>query len=158
MGLTIDYLLSLPEKPAVHYCGLETLEIPKDLWQALSYPHTLSHPALPAYYAQMHEAAWGEVISILPNFTFQKELQSVATYQATTLFDVVYFDAFAPTRQAEMWQPAIFERLYHMMSAESALVTYCAKGQVRRDLQSVGFRVERLAGPAGKREMLRALK
>jgi tRNA U34 5-methylaminomethyl-2-thiouridine-forming methyltransferase MnmC len=155
--LTADYLLENPTKLA-YYCGLETLEIPAELWQALSYPTQVGKPALQPYFEAMHQAKWGEKTDILPNFTFQKELQSVSTYSSPTLFDVVYFDAFAPNRQAEMWQPEVFARLYAMMQTEGALVTYCAKGQVRRDLQSVGFVVERLPGPVGKREMLRASK
>jgi len=73
-------------------------------------------------------------------------------------FDVVYFDAFSPAVQPEMWTHDIFARLFAAMNPGAILTTYCAKGSVRRNMQSAGFAVERLPGPAGKREMLRAKK
>ena len=74
-------------------------------------------------------------------------------------YDVVYYDAFSPERQPEMWGEELFVKLYDAMNEGGVLVTYCAKGVVRRTLQAVGFSVERIAGPAGgKREILRARK
>ncbi len=154
--LTLDFLRDKPQKVA--YCGLETLEIPVELWQALSYPTLLGKPELSYYFQAMHESTWGTCLPLLPNFSFCKELQGVLTYNSPAVFDLVYFDAFAPRKQPEMWKPAVFAHLYAMMRENSSLVTYCAKGQVRRDLQSVGFVVERLEGAAGKFEMLRANK
>ncbi|TAE09991.1 MAG: SAM-dependent methyltransferase [Bacteroidetes bacterium] len=155
--LTVDFLLENPEK-SVSYTGLETLEVPQELWEALSYPTQAGKPELASHFAQMHQCAWHEPIALTENFTFCKVLQSVAEFDSPACFDVVYFDAFAPKRQPEMWQPEIFAHLFAMMHEGGVLVTYCAKGQVRRDLQSVGFSVERLEGPAGKQEMLRARK
>lgn len=74
------------------------------------------------------------------------------------VFDLVYFDAFGPRVQPELWEASIFEMLYNAMRPGAILVTYCAKGQVRRDLIAVGFYVEKIPGPPGKREMLRATK
>jgi tRNA U34 5-methylaminomethyl-2-thiouridine-forming methyltransferase MnmC len=73
-------------------------------------------------------------------------------------FDLVYYDAFGPATQPELWNKASFTRIARLLRSGGALVTYCAKGQVRRDLESVGFQAERLDGPPGKREMLRAWK
>ena len=73
-------------------------------------------------------------------------------------FDVVYFDAFGPRHQPEMWEDAVFEKMYSLMRPEGVLVTYSAKGEVRRAMTRSGFAVERLPGPPGKREMLRATK
>lgn len=73
-------------------------------------------------------------------------------------FDLVFFDAFGPRAQAEMWEETIFSNIFNRMNSGGVLVTYCAKGQVRRNMQSAGFKVERLPGPPGKREMLRASK
>jgi tRNA U34 5-methylaminomethyl-2-thiouridine-forming methyltransferase MnmC len=73
-------------------------------------------------------------------------------------FDLIYFDAFSPDKQPELWTQEIFEKMYSLMKKDALLVTYCAKGQVRRNLIASGLKVEKLAGPPGKREMLRAIK
>ena len=78
--------------------------------------------------------------------------------QSENQYDVVFYDAFGPPTQPEMWTPDIFQRMFDALTPGGILVTYCAKGQVRRDMQSAGFNVERLPGPPGKREMLRATK
>ncbi len=154
---TLAYMSQMPTQLA-YYCGLEVLEIPSELWQALAYPAQMDRADLTAYFEQMHITEWGQTQTLLPNFRFKKELKSVFDYTADVPFDVVYFDAFSPNKQAEMWEAGIFERLYAMMSAGGILVTYSAKGQVRRNMQSVGFITERLPGPARKHEMLRATK
>lgn len=155
--LTLAHLSKNPTQLA-SYCGLDTLAIPTEIWKELPYPTQMGMPELDAHFYQMHSSEWGKDMALLPNFTFRKELQSVTQYESTTLFDIVYFDAFAPSKQAEMWHLGIFEQLYKILEVGGVLVTYCAKGQVRRDLQSAGFQIERLPGPAGKREMLRGNK
>ena len=79
-------------------------------------------------------------------------------FNTNKLYDVIYFDAFAPNKQPELWKVDVFSKLFNLTSNNGVLVTYCAKGQVRRDLEKVGYIVERLEGPPGKREMLRAIK
>jgi tRNA U34 5-methylaminomethyl-2-thiouridine-forming methyltransferase MnmC len=73
-------------------------------------------------------------------------------------FDLIYFDAFGARVQPELWNELIFKKMYDSLRINGVLVTYSAKGSVRRAMQSVGFKVERLEGPPGKREMLRAIK
>jgi hypothetical protein len=106
----------------------------------------------------MHSCPWNEDIAITPHFTLHKALREVQSEVSEAQFDVVLYDAFGPPTQPEMWTPAIFQRMFNALKSGGILVTYCAKGQVRRDMQSVGFSVERLPGPPGKREMLRATK
>ena len=106
----------------------------------------------------MHSCPWNEDIVITPHFTLHKALREVQTEVSQEQFDVVFFDAFGPPTQPEMWTPDIFTRMFNALRLGGILVTYCAKGQVRRDMQAVGFTVERLPGPPGKREMLRATK
>jgi tRNA U34 5-methylaminomethyl-2-thiouridine-forming methyltransferase MnmC len=79
-------------------------------------------------------------------------------FKSNSFYDLIYFDAFAPRKQPELWNLEVFNKLFNLTSINGTLVTYCAKGQVRRDLESAGFKVERLNGPPGKREMLRATK
>ena len=106
----------------------------------------------------MHSCPWNEDATITSHFTLHKAQRRVQDEQAENLFDVVFYDAFGPPTQPEMWTLAIFQRMYAALKSDGIFVTYCAKGQVRRDLQAAGFTVERLPGPPGKREMLRATK
>lgn len=108
---------------------------------------------------ELHQCPWNKAYPVNPHFTFTKLHTDITQLPAFTgTFDVIYFDAFAPDKQPEMWTEAIFKHLYQQTNPGGVLVTYCAKGMVRRMLQSVGFTTERLPGPPGKREMLRATK
>ena len=104
----------------------------------------------------MHVAPWEQPIDITPHFVLHKRKCDLLKTIFTGKFDVVYFDAFSPAAQPELWNRHIFANLYSSMNNGAILTTYCAKGMVRRIMQEVGFVVERLPGPAGKREMLRA--
>lgn len=108
----------------------------------------------------MHDCAWKKTIEISPSFSISKincDLTKL-DYSVLPLFDLIYFDAFAPNKQNDLWKTDIFKQLYNQCHQNAILVTYSAKGEVRRMLQSVGFIVERIPGPPGKREMLRAKK
>ena len=112
---------------------------------------------------QIHTAPWEVDVVLSPYFTIKKVECDATGYlqqQATTQqFDVVFFDAFAPEKQPELWSETIFQSLYQTMHPGGLLTTYCAKGCIRRLLQSIGFVMERLPGPpGGKREMLRGRK
>ena len=109
-------------------------------------------------FRSLHVATWEQPVEITPEFVLYKRKSDLLQTAFTHKFDVVYFDAFSPAVQPEMWSRNIFIGLYATMNFGAVLTTYCAKGEVRRTMQSVGFVVERLPGPAGKREMLRAWK
>lgn len=147
-GLRIEY----------HTCELYPLSLREV--EALGYRSVLSEEGT-ALLESVHKAEWETMVEICPGFSIKKILcdltdSSVCLPQGV---DVVYFDAFAPEKQPGMWTDGIFHRIYAAMEIGGILTTYCAKGEVRRRLQSVGFSVERLAGPpGGKREILRAVK
>ena len=108
---------------------------------------------------RLAEAPWGQSQGITPNFTITKIHDNFLTTPLPTGIDVVYFDAFAPEKQPEMWSEENFRRIYEVMNPGGVLTTYCAKGAIRRMLASIGFTPERIPGPpAGKREILRAIK
>jgi len=109
-------------------------------------------------FRSLHTASWEQPVEITPDFVLHKRKNDLLYISFTRKFDVVYFDAFSPAVQPEMWNRDIFADLYAAMNPGALLTTYCAKGEVRRILKSVGFAVERLPGPVGKREMLRARK
>lgn len=163
-GTGLNALLSLEAAEAalqeVHYTGVELYPLTWEEVDALGYSH---HPL----FKQLHTVPWEKEVSISPYFTLQKiqadanvaisdNQLSLTTHHG---FDVVYFDAFAPEKQPEMWNEQLFRSLYVSMNKGGILTTYCAKGVIRRLLQNIGFWVERLPGPpGGKREILRATK
>lgn len=139
----------------VHYITLEKYPIAPSLVEELGYDSLVDAQL----FAAIHAAPWEEPTAITPHFTLEKRCCDLLTTPLPCDIDIVYFDAFAPEKQPEMWSTEIFTRIYQAMSSHSVLTTYCAKGSIRRMLQATGFTVERLAGPiGGKREILRAIK
>ncbi len=156
-GTGLNALLTMKEAMAVQrrvlYTGIELYPLTWEEIQPLGYS---THPL----FEQLHCVPWEETINISPQFALRKVKADVNVFLQETKerFDVVYYDAFAPEKQPEMWSEALFARLYGVMNKGGVLTTYCAKGVVRRMLQQIGFRVERLPGPpGGKREILRAI-
>jgi tRNA U34 5-methylaminomethyl-2-thiouridine-forming methyltransferase MnmC len=109
----------------------------------------------------LHTAPWNESVIITPSFSLHKietDFSNPNNLKTKTHFDLIYFDAFAPEKQPEMWTQEIFDKIFILSNPEAIITTYCAKGVVRRMLQSARFAVERLPGPPGKREILRGAK
>ena len=94
----------------------------------------------------------------MPNFSLNKIESDLFNFSTEKKFDLVYYDAFGPRVQPELWTQEVFEKIFSMMNDSSVLVTYCAKGEVKRNLKACGFSLESLQGPPGKREMTRAIK
>ena len=111
-------------------------------------------------FKQLHTSPWEKDVQLTPHFALRKIETDVNKWRVeNSPFNLVYFDAFAPEKQPEMWSQELFNRLYVLLDRDGILTTYCAKGVVRRMLQTAGFTVERLPGPpGGKREILRARK
>ena len=101
---------------------------------------------------------WNTTTQINSNFNLTKYHVCIEKLNVGLNYDVVYFDAFSPRKQPELWESPIFKKMYECLNPGGILVTYCAKGQVKRDLTALGFNVETLPGPPGKREMIRAIK
>jgi tRNA U34 5-methylaminomethyl-2-thiouridine-forming methyltransferase MnmC len=106
----------------------------------------------------IHHSAWNTPVGITSNFTFTKHHTSLQKLNTDSKFDVIYYDAFAPDVQPELWTAEIFSKLYEMTATNGVLVTYCSKSIVRRAMMAAGFRIEKIPGPWGKREMVRATK
>ena len=107
---------------------------------------------------QLHQAPWEQPEPITPFFTLQKLQGDLKEWGTTQKFHLIYYDAFAPAAQPELWTVGIFDKIYPLLQPGGILVTYCAKGDVHRAMKAAGFRITKLAGPPGKREMLRAEK
>lgn len=139
----------------VNYVGLEAFPVEEAIWKEINY-HTDAEAR--SLYTKIMAPPFGETISIELNFSLFKEAKLIQDWVANETFDLIYYDAFGPRAQAEMWELPIFEKLYSLLNVGGALVTYCAQGQFKRHLKSLGMRVENLPGPPGKREMTRGTK
>lgn len=126
---------------------------------SVAQTEVLGYDELTSDYRSVIYAEWNKMARINPFFCLNKIEGDFKSIELPENIDVVYFDAFAPDKQPEMWTPELFSKLYSVITPGGVLVTYCAKGIVRRMLQKIGFEVERLPGPpCGKREILRAKK
>lgn len=141
----------------ITYYSMELYPLDIALVQNLNYGKVLCTGEEDMFMA-LHEAPWNQSASITPNFTLHKMKGDCNQAELPNEIDLVYFDAFAPDKQPEMWNQELFNKLYFRMNARGILTTYCAKGAVRRTMKEPGFSVERIPGPPGKREMLRATK
>jgi len=140
-------------KKMIKYYTLETFPVPQEIWEALNYANQ------PEEFKNLHRAAWQTWNEINPVFSIFKDNQSLQDVNLpTSHFELIYFDAFAPNKQPEMWELPLLSKVVDSMKSGGVFVTYCAKGQLKRDLKSLGLVVESLPGPPGKREMIRAVK
>jgi tRNA U34 5-methylaminomethyl-2-thiouridine-forming methyltransferase MnmC len=140
----------------VHYCSLEAYPLPMEEVLPLNYVQQIGSEWAASHWEKIHRAAWGVPTRIHPAFELHKVETLLENHALEAPVDLIYLDAFAPEKQPELWTEAIFQQLHDWLAPGGALVTYCAKGAVRRAMLAAGLRVERLQGPPGKREMLRA--
>lgn len=138
----------------IQYIGLEAYPLEPHLWQAIDYGLSDSGK----WYTSMHEGPWENWQEVSPHFALKKCQAFMEDFHPEFLVDCIYYDAFGPRAQEEMWEEKCFFQLFQWLKPGGILVTYCAKGSVRRAMLAAGFEVERLPGPPGKREMLRAKK
>ena len=141
----------------IHYTALEKFPVDVEKALQLNYPEQLS-PAYRRAFELLHSSPWNEEVQMTSNFSLMKIEADFTQFDFTEMYDVVYFDAFSPEKQPEMWIEALFVNIFRHCNSHAIITTYCAKGIVRRAMQAAGFMVERLQGPTGKREMLRGFK
>lgn len=142
----------------VRYLGLEIQPVSAQQAAEFNYADLLGEPLRKQDFLQLHTLSWGERYTLSNNFVFEKKLLPIQEFHAKEAFDVVYFDAFSPQSQPELWTQEVFANMYDALRPDGILVTYCAQGEFKRTLKKVGFSVERVQGPPGKREMTRAWK
>lgn len=163
-GTGINALLSHLEKPSAQqkilYHGLEKYPLTEDEWKAIYWPELFDkQPQYHVFYQALHQANWSEKIELDPNFELLKEKIDLRSFlPRPNYYDLIYFDAFSPEAQPDLWTESIFKTLHTGLQEQGLLVTYCVKGVVRRAMQAAGFTVEKIPGPPGKREMARAIK
>lgn len=142
----------------IQYTAVEAYPITDDELDQLNYTEQLNAPLFQESFVRMHACAWEKSEVVSPGFTIHKQCKDFLDITDTNVYDLVYFDAFGARVQPELWTETIFLKMFKALKEDGILVTYAAKGSVRRAMQAVGFTVERLPGPPGKREMLRATK
>ncbi|HEY6915219.1 MAG TPA: tRNA (5-methylaminomethyl-2-thiouridine)(34)-methyltransferase MnmD [Paludibacter sp.] len=157
-GTGLNALLAFAEaKKAVkriHYTTLEKFPVSPKKALLLNFPDLIDNN-LKEVFEHMHGCNWNELKQISPFFEIEKLETDFTTYEHTGQYDVIFFDAFSPEKQPEMWTEEQFRKIAARCNPRAILTTYCAKGAVRRAMQAAGFTVERLPGPPGKREILR---
>ncbi len=142
----------------LHYTSVEAYPIDLQTAKQLNYCKLLDAEHFHVDFMQLHEAEWGKNVSISEQFSLYKIKGNFEDFECPNQVDLIYFDAFAPNTQAELWTEEIFRKMYDLLNPNGILVTYCAKGVVKRAMKSAGFVVEGIPGPPGKREMTRAMK
>lgn len=153
----LTWLKSREKGITVSYYTVEKYPLEEKLFASLNYPELLS-PHDQTFFLELHTSPWEKDRLIGEHFTLHKIQSDINACPIPSAIDLVYFDAFAPNKQAGIWSQELFDKLYSQMTINGVLTTYCAKGIVRRMMQTSGFEVERIEGPPGKREMLRAIK
>ncbi|RCW32481.1 tRNA (5-methylaminomethyl-2-thiouridine)(34)-methyltransferase MnmD [Marinilabilia salmonicolor] len=159
-GTGLNALLTILHqgKKKVFYHTIERYPLEATIVQSINYPDILDVPTSTEYFKQLHEAPWNKDCEITPAFTIHKEASDLALFTPQKLYNLVYFDAFGPDKQPELWTPEIFKKISESMCEGGVLVTYSCKGTVKRALSAAGMKIEKIPGPPGKREMLRATK
>ncbi len=142
----------------IRYTGVEAYPVPPEEVKMLNYPEVAQAMENSELFSKLHTSEWGRDITILPNFSLNKKQKMFAEIEDENLYDLIYFDAFGARVQPELWTEEIFNKMFKALKTKGILVTYAAKGSVRRAMIASGFEVQKLPGPPGKREMLRAVK
>ena len=160
-GTGLNAFLTLAENmgtgKTIHYSCIEKYPLDKKTYLSLNYS---SHcPDIDReYFIRLHESSWSEDSIISDDFILNKTRADISDFDFQRQFDLVYFDAFGPDKQPELWTTEIFSKIYRNMRTGAILTTYSSKGQIRRNMGKAGFRFEKLEGPPGKWDMTRAWK
>lgn len=148
--LTWEY--AREHKLEVRYTTLEPFPLVEEVWSKLNYDQSD-----PGRFRLIHEAEWDKEILLAREFSIQKRKCSMAEANLDERWDVIYFDAFAPAVQPELWSHDALKLVTNKLDRAGVFVTYSAKGQLKRDLRDLGLKVETLPGPPGKNEMVRGI-
>ncbi|TRZ43724.1 tRNA (5-methylaminomethyl-2-thiouridine)(34)-methyltransferase MnmD [Robertkochia solimangrovi] len=142
----------------IEYTGVEAFPVTREEWELLNYTDQLHAEKYAAAFKAMHEGVWETALELTPDFSLTKQQKDFTAIDDHEAYDLIYFDAFGARVQPELWGESVFKLMYDALDTHGVLVTYASKGSVRRAMLAVGFQTEKLPGPPGKREMLRAVK
>ncbi|MDP1727749.1 MAG: tRNA (5-methylaminomethyl-2-thiouridine)(34)-methyltransferase MnmD [Bacteroidota bacterium] len=156
-GLNAILTFNEAQKNNIRYDALENNPLPFDFVKKLGYESSLNDFEKLAF-RKMHQSNWNETVDITETFALTKMNQSLLNFVSGSIYHIIYFDAFGPEKQPEMWTESVFQKMYDAMHPGGILVTYSAKGTIKNNMRNVGFEVCRLDGPPGKRHMVRGYK
>jgi len=142
----------------IFYETIELFPIESEMVDSLNYCKTLNRPDLEPVFLSLHNSDWEKEVKVNPFFTLKKIRKSFKDFDQGKNYDLVYFDAFSPVEQPDLWTAAIFSKIFKMMREGGVFVTYSSKSEVRKNLATAGFDVKKIPGPRGKREMILATK
>jgi tRNA U34 5-methylaminomethyl-2-thiouridine-forming methyltransferase MnmC len=152
------FITYLENKKEIDYVGVEAYPVTPEEVEKMNFLSVLKAENESAAFNKIHNVSWDEKHVITDKFSLTKRKQFFEDIDDQDAFNLIYFDAFGARVQPQLWTEEIFKKMFNSLKENGILVTYSAKGSVRRAMQAVGFTVERLPGPPGKREMLRAIK
>lgn len=156
LNALLTAIIAAEHNVSIDYHALELYPVPIEIYSDYKLPEELEiHRPI---FDRIHHAEWNTKIGVSDSFSVTKHLVSLLNYEPQQKFDLVYFDAFEPDAQPELWTQEVFEKLYSWMNPNGILTTYCCKGYVRRNMLAAGFSVEKVPGPPGKREMIVAIR
>ncbi len=158
LNALLTWAVAMEHHLTVYYTALEPFPLPKELWSAMDHARKLGLPHLAGGHARMMQQPPGLPMELSGGFHFRQERLAVQQLKSEMAYDLVYFDAFAPDVQPDAWTEEVFLAVRRAMRPGGILVTYCAKGEVRRRMAAAGLEVERLPGAPGKRHMVRATR
>ncbi|GAA4316024.1 tRNA (5-methylaminomethyl-2-thiouridine)(34)-methyltransferase MnmD [Pontixanthobacter gangjinensis] len=142
----------------IYYTGVEAYPVALEEVALLNYPEACDAEEKADFFRKLHSTEWEKSSKISSYFSLEKQEKKFSEIEDEALYDLIYFDAFGARVQPDLWTEEIFSIMYRTLKENGVLVTYAAKGSVRRAMIATGFQVEKLPGPPGKREMLRAVK
>lgn len=158
LNALMTYLESSKIQTTIDYVGVEAYPVSDQEVASMNYVQELKAEKESFFFEKMHASPWNEKLFLTDSFSITKRKQFIDQIDDQSAFDLIYFDAFGFRVQPELWCTEIFEKMFNALKNKGVLVTYAARGEVRRSMIEVGFSVEKLPGPPGKREMLRATK
>ena len=160
MGTGLNVLLTSLHSQAdrLKYTAIEPYPLERDIWSQLNYPELINRPQVADLFQKIHQSEWSEFFHLSSGMRFRKLKVPLQEFFESQNFDIIYFDAFSPVVQSEMWSEEIFTSIFQMCRDSAVLITYSSKGMVRRALTQAGFSVSKIPGPPGKREIVRATK
>ncbi len=155
----LTYREAIKNRLLINYSAIEAYPLSIEEISVLNYLKELkASPVQTETFSKIHESKWEVSEQITNTFFLRKLNMFLQGFAENKQYDVIYFDAFGPRVQPELWEEPILKNMYNALNPNGILVTYCAKGSVKRGLKQVGFAIENIPGPPGKREMTRAIK
>jgi tRNA U34 5-methylaminomethyl-2-thiouridine-forming methyltransferase MnmC len=159
LNALLTWIQNKMQNRKINYHAVDNNPLKTEIFRKLNYEEILGlTEEEKLVFLHMHNTRWDKNIRLDDNFSLYKFQMSLHDFDFTEKYDLIYFDAFSPEKQPDIWTYQIFEKVFAAMNTGAILTSYCAKGKVKRMIKDIGFKIEMLPGPAGKREMIRAIK